>query len=321
MRPHPAVSHRRLRALIGLCIIAMLLAGIGAPAFAQQQQEPEAANGHEDQFATYNDEQQRLNEKGVRAIIAKDYALAIALLEESSAIGELNVTYLNLGRAYQKMGDCKAAREAFDKAAQAPKVARPAPALIDKKLGEYRAELDKSCTTKNQTAEAAAPTEGAEEQPDADAKSDRKSENKTAQAKNAAKETEPAQEVRPTPAPQTMTRDDSTSPWGWVLTGTGVALAGAGVGTLFWAKSLRDEVRNASVNDHGFVSSMTRADALDKQSTASTLDTVGLGMTIGGAVLTGGGIYLLLTDDTETPSRVSVQTGPDRLGVVWTGEF
>jgi hypothetical protein len=40
-------------------------------------------------------------QEAARTIINEDYPRAIALLEESLIRGELNITYVNLGRAYQ----------------------------------------------------------------------------------------------------------------------------------------------------------------------------------------------------------------------------
>jgi len=90
----------------------------------------------------------KLNEEAVEALAAGDYVLAIERLEESLAIEELNVTYLNLGRAYAKNGQCNKALEAYDRMAVAPRVDEPSPELIFATLTKYRAELLETCPGK-----------------------------------------------------------------------------------------------------------------------------------------------------------------------------
>lgn len=106
-----------------------------------QQQDSQPA----ETFANPSDEQMELNDDAVRAIVEGDYAAAVALLEEARSLGELNVTFLNLGRAYQKLGQCDNALEALDKALTAPRVRQPPPDFVIKKVAAYRAELDEQC--------------------------------------------------------------------------------------------------------------------------------------------------------------------------------
>jgi tetratricopeptide (TPR) repeat protein len=263
--------------------------------------------------AEYTTEQQKLNEKGVRAIISKDYVLAIAVLEESAAIGELNVTYLNLGRAYQKLGDCQAARAAYEKAKAAPKVRAPSPDVVAKKLEEYTDELATVCEAKKdaEMAETGEPADKAD-------KADTESSEASAKAdESAAGATPKDTQIEPISPEEPSTN----SAWAWATAGSGVALMGAGVGALLWADSLRSEVSGAAQNEQGYITSMSRSQALENQSRAETLDAVGIGMTIGGALLTTGGVYLLLTDDTEADTSVELRTGTDRVGLVWTKQF
>jgi tetratricopeptide (TPR) repeat protein len=263
-------------------VAASLLLALASPAVA-----------HAEEFAQYSAEQQKLNEQGVRAIISKDYALAVAVLEESTALGELNITYLNLGRAYQKLGDCKAAREAYAKAKTAPKVEAPAPRVVDKKLDEYTAELTAACKEKQtQLADATEPFETND---------------------NSGQQDATVEPVGP--------RTEAGPPtWAWVATGSGVALMGAGVGSLLWADSLRNEVHDAPRRD-GYVTETTRQQALDNASQAQTLDAVGIGMSVGGALLTVAGIYMLVRGDAESDEGLAVSTTRDGLRVVWTQSF
>ncbi len=317
MNAHVRPTLSLLQLLVALCVAALVSVSAVSPAVAQQ---------NEQHFAQYNSEQQKLNEQGVRAIIKKDYALAIALLEESSDIGELNVTYLNLGRAYQKMGDCKMARETFAKVETAPKVANPSPKLIAKKLQEYRDELAKSCTKPEPAAKSAKATT-----PSPDSTEQAAPEKAAADEKAATKKPEPAEPnpaasaavAQPEQHPDAARRAPAAGPstLGWVLTSGGALLLGGGVGALLYARSLRSDITDATVDGHGIVTSMNRQTALDKKSTASTLDAVGLGMTIGGAVLAAGGVYLIVTHDAESQSTVALQPGVDQMSLVWTATF
>lgn len=89
--------------------------------------------------------QLELNNQGVRAIGARKFAEAVKLYQASLALGELNITYVNMGRAYQYMNLCAEAEEAYANALRAPKVAEPAPAQIAAAIERYRDELDAKC--------------------------------------------------------------------------------------------------------------------------------------------------------------------------------
>ena len=83
----------------------------------------------------------QLYQEGSEAFGQGDYKKAVDLFKASLHLGELNITYLNMGRAYFKMGQCDKARESYDKAQRAPAIAQPAPALVRQKIDQYRAEL------------------------------------------------------------------------------------------------------------------------------------------------------------------------------------
>lgn len=89
--------------------------------------------------------QLELNNRAVKAIVAKDYPKAVRLFRSSLDLGELNITYVNMGRAYQYMGNCKDAEKAFDKALSAPAVAQPSADKIAAVIAKYRKELKESC--------------------------------------------------------------------------------------------------------------------------------------------------------------------------------
>lgn len=89
--------------------------------------------------------QRGYNEKGVAAIRNGNYAVAISSFESSLAFGEANITYLNLGRAYQRAGQCKPAKDAYAKVADAPPVPAPSKDEVDAVLTKYRAELPALC--------------------------------------------------------------------------------------------------------------------------------------------------------------------------------
>jgi len=89
--------------------------------------------------------QLELNNRGVQAIVAKQYSTAVRLFRSSTDLGELNITYVNMGRAYQYMGECENAEAAYAKALNVPAVASPSPDKIAAVIARYRVELDESC--------------------------------------------------------------------------------------------------------------------------------------------------------------------------------
>ena len=104
----------------------LLLAGLNA--WAADVVEPTEA-----QFKLY--------EEGAEAFREGQYRKAIDLFEASLHLGKLNITYLNLGRAYFKLGSCVDAAQAYDLALQAPQVSSPSAAQVLEKIQEYRADL------------------------------------------------------------------------------------------------------------------------------------------------------------------------------------
>ena len=99
-----------------------------------------------EELVEVSDGQLDLNDRGVDAIAEGDYERAIRLFEASLDLGELNVTYTNLGRAYQRAGMCRDAEKAFQRAlTDAPRAGQPTPEQIEQAIEAYRAEMDDTC--------------------------------------------------------------------------------------------------------------------------------------------------------------------------------
>jgi hypothetical protein len=98
------------------------------------------------QTVTPSETQLRYNNEGVLKMQDNDYEGAVARFQSSLAVGELNITYLNLGRSFYRLGRCVEAREAFDRVTDSPKVASPSPAEITTALENFRNDLDEICT-------------------------------------------------------------------------------------------------------------------------------------------------------------------------------
>jgi hypothetical protein len=99
----------------------------------------------DDGFANPNESQMQLYKDGSTAFQAEQYEDAVRLFKASLVVGELNITWLNLGRAQFKLGRCLEAREAFAKVRTAPKVRNPAPEAVMVRLNEYLVDLEASC--------------------------------------------------------------------------------------------------------------------------------------------------------------------------------
>jgi hypothetical protein len=103
------------------------------------------ALGQDAEFVEPTEAQIQLFTEGSEAFKNFEYQRAVTLFKASLTVGELNITWLNLGRAYYKIGLCTEAREAFAKVRKAPKVASPTPLEIQSRLNEYVVELSKAC--------------------------------------------------------------------------------------------------------------------------------------------------------------------------------
>ncbi len=86
-----------------------------------------------------------LNERGIESVQEEDYERALRLFRASLDLGELNITYVNLGRVYQHAGDCESADEIFDQAMDAPQVDEPSPEQVEGAIEMYREEMEDNC--------------------------------------------------------------------------------------------------------------------------------------------------------------------------------
>jgi hypothetical protein len=94
------------------------------------------------------------------------------------------------------------------------------------------------------------------------------------------------------------------------------------VGLHFWAVDKRSQIEEAGRNDANQITEFNQAEAETIQQEANTLDTAGLGMILGGAVLTGVGTYLFVTGDSEeAQSRLTVSPGRDNVTIQWRMTF
>ena len=87
------------------------------------------------------DAQFKLYEEGSDAFKSGDYRKAVDLFEASLYLGELNITYLNLGRSHFKLGECPEAARAYELARKAPGPEQPSPSAVRAKIDEYVADL------------------------------------------------------------------------------------------------------------------------------------------------------------------------------------
>jgi hypothetical protein len=263
----------------------LLVLSFAVPALMPALAEAQADSTDAPPLVEPSEEQRDLNDDAVRALTDGDYARAITLLEEALYLGELNVTFLNLGRAYQLLGRCERARAAFEKSLTAPRAEQPPPGLVEKKTREYMAELDAGCAP-------------AAEPPDAPG---------------------PASQLSPHPDDQPRV---ASSPRTYALATTitaGVLLAGAGTLHLV-ARSQRATVTGADTDSDGYVTGLTERRAHELEARANTLDTVALSAAIAGGAMGLFGGYLWLRDP-ESTSRVAVSPGPKGATLTWRIEF
>lgn len=269
------------------------------PAAVVAQQPGEAVESGE----AISDEQVQLNEEAVQAIFDENYARAISLLRESLLMGELNVTYLNLGRAYQKAGKCGQARQAYDKALEAPAVQQPSPKIVAAQTERYLEELDETCGDKEE-----APASPTDEAAANDGKTD-----ETQQSADGPAGGDVSADVQTDGGSQVMA---------WTATIAGVALVGGGVGMHFLAESERSDLREPQTNGSGVVTGMNQREFEEREQTANTYDTIGLSAGIIGGLTALTGVYLLVTSEgAEQPATADLWVGDGGAGITWTKRF
>ncbi|MGM0558207.1 MAG: hypothetical protein ACQEVA_17615 [Myxococcota bacterium] len=287
----------RARGVLSLALLA-LLTFVALPAWAQ-------SDGETREPAEISDRQIELNEEGVRAIIDGDHQKAVAVLSESLAYGEANATYLNLGRAYQKLGDCEEAREALQNALTAPAVDDPPPRVIDKKAEQYLGELEEECP-KEQPAEEPQQEEKAEaESAETDAK---------VQDPEQTAEKDPQDVKDPGPAPSQDEVDSGGNGLAWASIGVGAAFVGGGVAMHMLASQERAPVYEAGGGDPNVtVVEFNDIEAQEREDRANLYDTIGLSADIAGGALIGVGVVMLLTDSDRSDAS-SFLIAPTRDG-------
>lgn len=121
-------------AIVAVCALLVVMGS--APVWAQ---------GKRARAAKPSEAQLELNQQGVEAIIAGEFDRAARLFQASLDLGELNITYVNKGRAHQKGGQCKQAEQAYIAALAAPRVAAPTHQQIEQAIANYRNEMASSC--------------------------------------------------------------------------------------------------------------------------------------------------------------------------------
>lgn len=90
-------------------------------------------------------EQDALIRKGVQASNEGQPEEALRFYRAALALGESNVLQLNIGRAYQKMGDCGQAEARYKRALEAPQVEQPSPSEVQEAVARYLAQMPEGC--------------------------------------------------------------------------------------------------------------------------------------------------------------------------------
>jgi tetratricopeptide (TPR) repeat protein len=239
-------------------------------------------------------EQRELNDQALDSIEQEKYVRAISLLEEALYLGEVNILYLNLGRAYQLDGRCDEAREALEKVEDAPVIAKPPAGFVETKAEQYLAEVAEECTPDGSTV----PTEsrgmplgkGAQSAPADQADTD-----------------------VPTARADADTSESAgrSNAMAFVLGGAGLAAGGVALGLHISAVSLRDDtIERASSGE------ITQPQFVENERAFKRRELTALSLAVGGAALAGAGAYLFFTSrEGESKTALRPLVGPDTFGV------
>jgi tetratricopeptide (TPR) repeat protein len=125
---------RQLTVFLWTAVAACVIA-VSAPASAQDT-------------TSLTESQLEYNNKGVTLINKGEFEEALGYFQSSLAVGEANITYLNLGRTYTRMERCADAATAFERAEEAPAVSSPSRQEVQSILERYRAELEQLCSAR-----------------------------------------------------------------------------------------------------------------------------------------------------------------------------
>jgi len=217
-----------------------------------------------EEYVDVPDKVHDLNEEAVRLVVAGSLDEAISKFKESLEIQELNVTWLNLGRAYDRKGECDAARAAYDAAAQAPRAVTPPYEKFLEILYQYRSELEERCKKIEGGTQTADPTE----------------------------ETDTTEPPKTDVQPNVWT----FSPWSFVAMGVGASMIVGGlIVDVAVIDTQFDELADAETAGDRSKWNDTR-DAID------TNQTVAIALYSAGAVVLAAGTTLLVLDLMDVPS-------------------
>ncbi len=330
-----SISRRLLAALLA----AMLALG---PSHAFAQDAPEA----QDEGVTPTDAQQDYNDQGVILIQDGKYKQAIASFRSSLSLGELNITYLNLGRAYFRLDRCLEAREAYDAVKSAPKVKSPTAAEIGEILQRFEAEYGEACSATIAISCEGDPMVAVNDQParscsevsawpvvpgehSVTAKYDEGEVTETLTvaargAKPVSFATPEVVEEKPDPVvakPAPKPQDSGTPVYVWITLGVGAALVAGGI--------VMDQVIIAGQFDEleDTEESLEPQDAVEARDLREDIETNQIiALTLigaGAAALTTGAILWLVSGPDEEPAETSVSgwVAEDSGGVVLQGRF
>lgn len=323
--------------------VAAILAGVIAstPLLATAQDV-----GPEAEKVEATEAQQSYNDRGVIMTQDGKYREAIAAFRSSLSLGELNVTYLNLGRAYFRLERCLEAREAYDAVKKAPKVEVPTPEEVEQILSRFEKDYSEKCSATVAITCDGEPMVSVDDQP-ARACSDVSgwpvtpgthevvatygdaavTEEVTVDPRAVASvsfaepepEPEPVEEpIAAQPAPEPV--DASTPAYVWLTLGTGVALIGSAV---VWdlavtgpkVDELDDKFDSTNAGDIDEADELRDEIETDQMITL-ILGGAGLAVTVTGALL-----WLFTGGDETAESGVSAWVGEDGAGVVFGGSF
>lgn len=106
---------------------------------------PNELRAQDNVFVEVTQDQWDRTNQAVNDLVLGNHDKAIAAFEALLAENEVNVLYLNLGRAHAKAGHCQEADAAYRKVATAPILRNPSPQEVNKLLEKYRQELTTTC--------------------------------------------------------------------------------------------------------------------------------------------------------------------------------
>lgn len=259
-----------------------------------------------DAVVTPSEVQVQLVEKGVAAGLENRHEVAVDYFRAALELGELNIGYLNLGRALSRLGRCEEARDAYQKALLAPPVASPPVDEVRSIIHRYERELAESCSGTlllrceprgmSLSIDGAAPTT-CPQAPLTLAWGTHVLEWSTPSGPRSVEvQIEPGRSTELTLAEADRDGVGWVAPVGWTSLGLGLALVGAGLAVdLGVAGATVDELDTALAEDR-LERARELADRLEtEQATA-------IGLYLGGTALAAGGLGLLLAHYLGAPA-------------------